>query len=452
MVSTKGEGKAAQSQRAREIDVREFKIWWSAETATMEEALSLRKRVIRVLENGNADERKTAQIIKKCRKVDRCGSSDCPVCVRRRLRKARRKLAKLAPPPTAHDAAPGIVTTRASDITPEKVEWLWPGRIPQAKLTVIAGDPGLGKSQLACFLAATVSTGGEWPCDEGRAPLGTVIMLIAEDDAGDTVVPRLDVGNADRSRIHLFDVSKANNDGRPFNLSLDAQVLEREIRRFGNVRLIVVDPIAAFVKSTAAQRAAAASLQKVAANLNAAIVVVSHRSKTARGNALTQVTGSLGLVAVARAVFIVAQEKGTHRCLFLPVKNNLANGSSGLAYRTEQKMTSEGIISSAVVWDASPVTISANEAKRSLRTETELLRLGLRRLRAKLKSSKMDKAARKKQRRADAFKTADGYRGAAFNGDRERVEFLFGLYEKLISPLIAATSQKMGRRRVPRSA
>ena len=48
-------------------------------------------------------------------------------------------------------------------------------------------------------------------------------------------------------------------------------------------------------------------------------------------------------------------------------------------------------------------------AKRSLRTETELLRLGLRRLRAKLKSSKMDKAARKKQRRADAFKTADGY-------------------------------------------
>ena len=47
MVSTKGEGKAAQSQRAREIDVREFKIWWSAETATMEEALSLRKRVIK---------------------------------------------------------------------------------------------------------------------------------------------------------------------------------------------------------------------------------------------------------------------------------------------------------------------------------------------------------------------------------------------------------------------
>jgi hypothetical protein len=40
------------------------------------------------------------------------------------------------------------------------------------------------------------------------------------------------------------------------------------------------------------------------------------------------------------------------------------------------------------------------------------------------------------------------YRGAAFNGDRERVEFLFGLYEKLVSPLIAATKQKKGKRRM----
>ena len=48
-------------------------------------------------------------------------------------------------------------------------------------------------------------------------------------------------------------------------------------------------------------------------------------------------------------------------------------------------------------------------ARRSLRTETELLRSGQRQLRAKLKSSNMLKAAGTKPRRADAFKTADGY-------------------------------------------
>lgn len=58
---------------------------------------------------------------------------------------------------------------------------------------------------------------------------------------------------------------------------------------------------------------------------------------------------------------------------------------------------------------------------------------------------------RKAHRALDA--AVDGlYRGASFNGDRERVEHLFGLYEKLVSPLIAATKQKRTKRRVPESA
>ena len=31
-------------------------------------------------------------------------------------------------------------------------------------------------SQLATFIASTVSTGGDWPGDEGRAPLGNVVI------------------------------------------------------------------------------------------------------------------------------------------------------------------------------------------------------------------------------------------------------------------------------------
>ena len=48
-------------------------------------------------------------------------------------------------------------------------------------------------------------------------------------------------------------------------------------------------------------------------------------------------------------------------------------------------------------------------ARRGLRTESQLLRSGLRRLRAQLKSSNMLKAVGKRQPRADAFKIADGY-------------------------------------------
>jgi putative DNA primase/helicase len=265
-------------------------------------------------------------------------------------------------PPIDRDSDPRLIVTRAADVVRRDIEWLWPGRIALGKLSVIAGHPDLGKSQLATFLAATVSTGREWPNHEGSAPLGTVIMLMAEDDAADTVIPRLEAANAHLSRVHFIDISK-----RPFDLLSDIQTLEQEIRRFGDVRLIIIDPITAFLKSTGFQRAAATHLQRLSANLGAAVIAVSHLAKSARTNALAQVTGSLGLVAVARAVFIIAEEKGTDRRLFLTAKNNLTTRmTTALAYRIEKKAMSTGITSSAVVWDSAPVVVTADEALASV--------------------------------------------------------------------------------------
>lgn len=53
--------------------------------------------------------------------------------------------------------------TRLSDVVPEEVKWLWEGRIPYGKLTILDGDPGLGKSTLSLDLAARVSSGREMP-------------------------------------------------------------------------------------------------------------------------------------------------------------------------------------------------------------------------------------------------------------------------------------------------
>jgi len=70
------------------------------------------------------------------------------------------------------EAGGRLIARRASDIAIVPVDWLWPGRVAIGKLTLIAGEPGLGKSQLALAMVAAVTTGGEWPCNEGRAPLG----------------------------------------------------------------------------------------------------------------------------------------------------------------------------------------------------------------------------------------------------------------------------------------
>ena len=54
-----------------------------------------------------------------------------------------------------------LILTPAADIKPVPIHWLWPGRIARGKLSLLVGHPGVGKSQLALVLAATVSQGVE---------------------------------------------------------------------------------------------------------------------------------------------------------------------------------------------------------------------------------------------------------------------------------------------------
>src|SRR5262249_27015759 len=80
-----------------------------------------------------------------------------------------------------------LISHRASELEPEKLVWVWPGRIPEGKLVLLGGPPGLGKSQLTAFMSATVSNGGHWPCGEGAAVQGDAIILSAEDGIADTI-------------------------------------------------------------------------------------------------------------------------------------------------------------------------------------------------------------------------------------------------------------------------
>jgi putative DNA primase/helicase len=94
-------------------------------------------------------------------------------------------------------------------------------------------------------IAGAFSKSGDWPCDEGTAPLGSVIILSAKDDAADTIVPRLIAAEADLKKIHIVPaVRRLGEDGqRTFNLQLDLPALEESINKIGDVRLVEIDPI-----------------------------------------------------------------------------------------------------------------------------------------------------------------------------------------------------------------
>lgn len=277
-----------------------------------------------------------------------------------------------------------LVTVCADAVAIEPVSWLWPDRIARGKLNIIAGDPGLAKSTITISMAAVVTgKAGRfgvrlWP-DGARCKVnGSVVFLSAEDDAEDTLCPRLKAAGADLSRVHIVQsvLTGYTGKGEPaeklFSLQKDLHQLDKKLEELGDVVLLVIDPITAYLDGIDSNknsdvRGTLAPLKTLAYKHNVAVIEISHVNKDG-ARALTSVNGSLAFVAAARTAYLVVEDALDplhQRRLVLSIKNNLGPPASGLAYTVESAKVSYpgGSMETArIVWDDASVAISAQEA------------------------------------------------------------------------------------------
>ena len=258
----------------------------------------------------------------------------------------------------AEKVAPVLV--RLSDVQAESVSWLWPGRIPRGKLTLIIGDPGQGKSFLTLDLAARVSSGRAWP-DGTPAVFGDVVLLTAEDGLSDTVRPRLDAMSGDPARVHVITAIRAGERERGFDLTKDVEHLESAIKKTG-ADLVVIDPVSAYLGKAdsykdAEVRGILAPVAALAERTGVAIIGIMHLTKSQQRQAIHRAQGSIAFVGAARAVFAVAADRGDpERRLFLPVKMNVARKAPGLAFRLVEVGGA-----ARVEWDENPVNVDVED-------------------------------------------------------------------------------------------
>ncbi|NQT88900.1 AAA family ATPase [bacterium] len=233
------------------------------------------------------------------------------------------------------------IVTRLDTVEAKPLEWLWPGRFPLGKLSLLVGDPGRGKSLLTLDMAARITTGRPWPDEPGDSiPIGNVVLLSAEDDAADTIRPRLEALGGDVARVAQVNAMEDPEapEGRALSLATDLPPLEDAIEETGGVRLVIIDPLSAYLGGTdshknAEVRGILAPLAAIAERTGAAIVGVTHLNKNTGNDMIYRAMGSLGFVAAARSVWAVVPDKETpRRIIFTPLKSNLAGQTDALAY------------------------------------------------------------------------------------------------------------------------
>jgi hypothetical protein len=277
-----------------------------------------------------------------------------------------------------NNAFGSLQSARASTYEMTAIQWIWPGRFAVGKLGIIAGLPDEGKGQIFCDIAARITgRDNKWPCGEGHAPQGNVILLTAEDDISDTVVPRLVAAGADLSRVEIVRMVREPNQDRMFSLITDLNLLRQKIIEVGDVRAVLIDPISAYlgVKKmdsfrTTDVRAVLGPVTELTTEMKVLILGIMHFNKKIDvTNALLRISDSLAFGATARHVYAVVDDAENKRKLFVKGKNNLApKDAKALAYDFgtsevgTDKQTGEIIRAPHIIWHPQHVDVTATEA------------------------------------------------------------------------------------------
>jgi DNA polymerase len=278
------------------------------------------------------------------------------------------------------------IATDLSDVKPRAIRWLWHKHLARGALELLAGMPTVGKSQIQCQYVACATTGRDWPNGAPGIIPCRVIMLTAEDNTDDTLVPRLVAAGADLSRIKELKAIRRNGKEELFLLGEDLAALEQMIRDWGDVGLVTIDPITAYMghaKHFDSHRATdvrsqLSPLKVLAERTGVAISAVTHPPKNVGQRALDHFIGSQAFIAAARLGHLCIEEmtedaegggkQASGRYLFADAKPSIKAKQPTLAYRIAVVQTpycdpdsDEPIEAPVICWEGDSL-LSADEA------------------------------------------------------------------------------------------
>jgi len=268
-----------------------------------------------------------------------------------------------------------------ADIDIEPMESVWGSVVTRGCVTVLAGEPGIGKSLVALDIAATVTT-----C-QARRRLGSdcedlsrmeplfgslgepkrVLICSPRHERGSTLVRRLTAAKADLSFIQTIngvrEAEDIDRDGSrwAFQLDRDLAILESELMllRGGEqeIGLVVIDPFpdGHFIGARQALKLhdMMSRLAEIASCCQVGILLVCDALSIDDAKRAKSVTAYPAIERIAQSVWVVERDPDSDKGrLLLPAKSQLEEEPSALSFSINNK---------TVAWKAEEVSMTAQE-------------------------------------------------------------------------------------------
>lgn len=199
------------------------------------------------------------------------------------------------------------------NIKTEIPKWLWYPYLPLGTIVLLVGDPGVGKTYIALWIASLISNGQEFPFNEEnkneKIGPSNVLFQNGEDGVSYTLKLRLENLGANSKNIYMIDESQSM-----FHLN-DLSLFEETLKRL-RPKLVIIDPIQRYIPTGKSMdkandvRSALSPIRDLAEKYECTVLIIMHRNK---GNSngkipsLYRALGSIDFVGTAGGMLTAEQ-------------------------------------------------------------------------------------------------------------------------------------------------